>query len=76
LARATGATPWRDRSVDEMTFTYTRAGVTHRVWYMDTRAIADRLHIARAHGLLAGVWRLGGEDQGLWSSSPVVVGAT
>lgn len=68
LADSVGVTPRRDRSVDEMTFTYTRAGVRHRVWYMDAGAVADRLRIARAHRLAAGVWRLGGEDQGLWSS--------
>lgn len=68
LARAQGATPIRDRAVDEMTFAYKRAGVTHRVWYLDARAIADRLRIARIYGLGAGVWRLGAEDQALWSS--------
>jgi spore germination protein YaaH len=76
LAHSVGATPRRERAVDEMTFAYTRAGVTHRVWYMDAQAVADRLRIARAHGLTAGVWRLGGEDQGLWSSAPVVEGLT
>jgi spore germination protein YaaH len=74
LARSVGATPRRDRTVDEMTFSYTRAGVEHRVWYMDGRAVADRLRIARTHGLAAGVWRLGGEDQELWTSPTVVEG--
>jgi spore germination protein YaaH len=68
LAHATGAKPLRDRSVDELTFAYTRAGVTHRVWYMDARAIRDRLAAGRDRGLKVGVWRLGGEDQGLWAS--------
>jgi spore germination protein YaaH len=75
LAHSVGASPRRERSVDEMTFAYVRAGVKHRVWYMDARAIADRLRIARAHGLAPGVWRLGGEDQELWSSPAVVEGA-
>jgi spore germination protein YaaH len=74
LAHATGASPVLDRSVDEPTFAYTRAGVTHRVWYMDAQSVADRLRIAREHGLAVGVWRLGGEDQALWSSPPVVEG--
>lgn len=74
LARSVGATPVRDRTVDEMTFAYARAGVEHRVWYMDTRAIADRLAIARARELGVGVWRLGGEDQALWSSPAVGAG--
>jgi spore germination protein len=74
LTRSTGATPVDDRSVDEPTFTYTRAGVSHRVWYMDAQSVADRLRIAHAHGLQAGVWRLGEEDQALWSSPAIVEG--
>ena len=74
LTRSTGATPVYDRSVDEPTFTYTRAGVSHRVWYMDAQSVADRLRIAHAHGLQAGVWRLGEEDQALWSSPAIVEG--
>ena len=70
LARSVGAKPVRSRAVDEVTFAYTRAGVEHRVWYLDAHAVADRLRIAREHGLAVGVWRLGGEDQALWSSPP------
>jgi spore germination protein len=74
LAHSVGATPVRDNAVDELTFAYTRAGVEHRLWYLDARAVADRLRIARRHGLAVGVWRLGGEDQALWSSAPVIEG--
>jgi spore germination protein YaaH len=74
LAHSTGVIPQLDSSVDEPTFTYTRAGVTHRVWYMDAPSIATRLRIARSYGLQAGVWRLGEEDQSLWSSPAVVEG--
>jgi spore germination protein YaaH len=74
LARSVGAKPVRSRSVDEVTFAYTRAGVEHRVWYLDAHAVADRLRIAREHGLAIGVWRLGGEDPALWSSTPVLEG--
>jgi len=42
---------------------------------MDAQSVADRLWIAREHGLAVGVWRLGGEDQSLWSSPAVVEGA-
>ncbi len=69
LARSVGATPARDSASQEMTFSYTDAGVTHRVWYMDARSVLALLEIGRAHGLGVGVWRLGGEDQRLWSSS-------
>jgi spore germination protein len=74
LARSVGAAPVRDPAAAEPTFAYTRAGVTHRVWFMDAPAIADRLRIARRYGLAAGVWRLGEEDQALWSSSGVAGG--
>jgi len=67
LAHATGARPLRDRSADELTFSYTRAGISHRVWYMDARAIRDRLAAGRDRGLKVGIWRLGGEDQALWA---------
>jgi spore germination protein YaaH len=69
LARSVGATPSRDSASQEMTFSYTAAGVTHRVWYLDAHAVLALLRIGRAHGLAVGVWRLGGEDQRLWSSS-------
>ncbi len=72
LARAVGATPVRDAAVDELTFAYTdAAGTSHHVWFLDARAVADRLQIGRSLGLAVGVWRLGREDQALWSSAPV-----
>lgn len=70
LARSVGAKLARDPASGELTFTYTSAaGVEHRVWYMDSRAVLDMLRIARADGLAVGLWRLGREDQALWSSS-------
>lgn len=69
LAHGVGARPLRDRTDDELTFAYDApGGVAHRVWYLDGRAIRDRLRLARAHGLGIGVWRLGREDQALWAS--------
>jgi spore germination protein YaaH len=73
LARSVGATPSRDSASQEMTFSYSAAGVTHRVWYLDAHAVLALLRIGRAHGLAVGIWRLGGEDQRLWSS-PLLVG--
>jgi spore germination protein YaaH len=69
LAHSVGAVPERDRASGEMTFSYTRAGVLHHVWFMDARAIAARLSIARVFGLDGGVWRLGEEDQALWGAA-------
>jgi spore germination protein len=67
LAHSVGATPVRDPASGELTFSYVHAGVSHRVWLMDATAVADRLRIAREFGLAAGLWRLGQEDQELWS---------
>jgi spore germination protein YaaH len=71
LARSVAATPARDPASGEMTFAYTRAGVAHRVWFMDARAIAQRIGLARRYGLAAGVWRLGEEDQEVWAAPGV-----
>ncbi len=68
LAQSAGVAPVRDPSSGEMTFTYVRGGISHRVWYMDAIAILARIAIARRYGLVAGVWRLGEEDQSLWSA--------
>lgn len=67
LANSVGATPVRDPASGELTFAYLRAGVSHRVWFMDATAVAERLRVAGEYGLAAGLWRLGEEDQGLWS---------
>jgi spore germination protein len=70
LAHAVGAHVTRDAASGELTFSYTdAAGVSHQVWYMDATAVVALLRIAHAHGLQTGVWRLGEEDQALWSSS-------
>ncbi len=67
LAQSAGAVPVRDPASGEMTFSYVLHGVAHRVWYMDAGAILARIAIAHRYGLAAGVWRLGEEDQALWS---------
>jgi spore germination protein YaaH len=70
LAKSVGATPVRDPASGEMTFSYMLSGVRHTVFYLDAHAIAARLSVARAAGLASGLWRLGSEDQSLWSSLP------
>jgi spore germination protein YaaH len=70
LAHAVHAHVRSDPASHELTFKYTdAAGTSHVVWSMDADADAALLRIARAHGLAAGLWRLGQEDQGLWSSA-------
>jgi spore germination protein len=70
LAHSMHARVRRDRASAELTFDYVDArGIAHTVWSMDGEAVSSLLRIARAYGLAAGVWRLGEEDQTLWSSS-------
>lgn len=71
LAHSVGAVALRDPVSDEMGFSYQRAGVAHQVWYLDAQAVVDRLRVARAYGLGAGLWRLGSEAQGIWGSHTV-----
>jgi spore germination protein YaaH len=66
LARSVVAMPARDPRSGEMTFAYARGAIVHHVWFMDARAVAERIAVARHYGLGAGVWRLGEEDQALW----------
>jgi spore germination protein YaaH len=73
LQRAVGAIPHRDPATGELSFTYTADGVLHHVWYLDAHAVAEILRVGRLDDLAVGVWRLGMEDQRLWSS-PVVTG--
>jgi spore germination protein len=72
LAHARHALIQSDPASHELTFQYADdAGVQHQVWSMDGAAVAAILRIARERGLAAGVWRLGEEDQTLWSSSHI-----
>ncbi|HEX8645399.1 MAG TPA: glycosyl hydrolase family 18 protein [Thermoleophilaceae bacterium] len=68
LAQRVGATPVRDAASDAMHFTYTGAdGKRHEVWYGDATTVASRLALAREAGIGTGFWRLGDEDQRIWS---------
>jgi spore germination protein YaaH len=70
LAHAQHAVVRRDPASAELTFDYTdTAGVSHEAWAMDATAVAALLRIAHEHGLATGLWRLGEEDQRVWSSS-------
>ena len=40
---------------------------------MDAQSVLDMLRIARHAGFQVGLWRLGSEDQSLWSS-PLITG--
>lgn len=75
LAHAVHAHVRSDPASHELTFGYTDVeGVAHEVWSMDSQSVVALLRIARTHGLATGVWRLGEEDQSLWSSSQIASG--
>ena len=73
LAASEGVTPTHDSSADAWTFSYTdAANVPHTVWYTDSSTEADRISLARQSGLGGiGVWRLGREDQQLWTNPAI-----
>lgn len=68
LAQRVGATPVLDPVSQTKHFTYVDgAGVPHQVWFADAETLAKRLALAREAGLGTGFWRLGSEDQRIWS---------
>jgi spore germination protein YaaH len=75
LIARTGATPTYDPAVDAWTLSYTdENGTARTVWYPDATTTANRIGIARDHGLGIGFWRLGQEDDRLWSDPRLVQG--
>ncbi|HEX8051944.1 MAG TPA: glycosyl hydrolase family 18 protein [Thermoleophilaceae bacterium] len=73
LAARVGATPTRDAATDTMHFDYVdERGTPHQVWYADATTLATRIALAREAGIGTGFWRLGREDQRLWSD-PLLV---
>lgn len=49
------------------TFTYTDADGRHEVWFEDARSVAAKLTLIAEHEIGgAFIWRLGGEDPGIW----------
>jgi spore germination protein YaaH len=71
-----GAQPALDPAADAWTFKYTdAAGVPHEVWYPDAATIARRVALARERGLGIGFWRLGREDQRVWSDPQIAPGS-
>lgn len=50
------------------------AGVGHDLWYSDANAIGDRVGLARERGLKVGFWRLGQEDERIWSDPRIPAG--
>jgi spore germination protein YaaH len=72
-----GADMRLETSVDGMHATYTDGGgVGHDVWYPDAGTTGRRMQMARDRGFGGvGFWRLGMEDQRVWSDPLVAPGA-
>ena len=68
LAARMGAAPAYDAAQDSWHLTYTDNGVPHDVYYSDAALVEHRMELARARGLGVGFWRVGQEDERLWSS--------
>jgi spore germination protein len=63
-----GVQPQFDSVANSWHFAYTDdAGVPHEVWYSDAPAVGDRVALAREQGLGVGFWRIGQEDDRIWS---------
>ncbi len=53
----------------ESTFTYTKSGTKHTVWFPSPEGMADKMKVVKRHGLGGiAIWRLGSEDPKLWDS--------
>jgi spore germination protein YaaH len=68
LAQSVGAGLSFHPTAREAYFSYTDAqGRAHQVWALSAAAVAERVALFRANGYGVGFWRLGEEDQALWS---------
>jgi spore germination protein len=68
LAQSVGAALAFDPTARETHFSYADAqGRPHEVWALSAAAVAERVALFRANGYHVGFWRLGEEDQALWS---------
>jgi spore germination protein YaaH len=69
LIQRTGATPAYDPTQDSWHITYTGSdGLPHDAWYPQADTLSHRLQAAKDHHLGGvGFWRLGHEDQSMWS---------
>jgi spore germination protein YaaH len=72
LAAQYGVQPVYDAGMDSWHLAYTDAsGVPHDVWYSDAPVVARRVALARERGLGIGFWRIGQEDERIWTDPAV-----
>jgi spore germination protein YaaH len=75
IARQHGAAVHWDEGQRSPTFSYTSGATRHTVWFSDRRSVADRVALARAHGLGAAYWVPGQDDPATWGDVRAVAGA-
>ncbi|MCL6580185.1 MAG: hypothetical protein K6U08_00995 [Firmicutes bacterium] len=69
LARQRGAPLLWDEESQNPYFVYYEGSVRHEVWYQDERIMAQRVALARRHGLRGlALWRLGFETPETWAA--------
>lgn len=69
LVSEEGAEPEWNESSGEHYFNYKQDGHEHEVWYADAGSVQVRAELAKSLGLAGlSLWRLGGEDPGIWSA--------
>jgi spore germination protein YaaH len=74
LAARVGVPAAYDATAGETHFSYVdERGVTHEVWASGAAAVRARVRLFRSNEYEVGVWRLGREDQSMWSE-PVLAG--
>jgi spore germination protein YaaH len=67
LIARTGARPEFDPTRNAWHLAYSEGGTPHDLWYSDANAVGDRMALARDRGMGVGFWRIGQEDEGIWS---------
>jgi spore germination protein YaaH len=67
LIARTGARPEFDPTRNAWVVRYSENGASHELWYSDANAVGDRMALARDRGMGVGFWRIGQEDEGIWS---------
>ena len=68
-AKANNGTPAYDDNVQTAHFAYSVSGQQHEVWYEDSRSNNAKIDLVFKYGLGgAAGWRMGHEDDGVWSA--------
>jgi spore germination protein len=72
LSAGVGVPGTYDATAHETHFSYTDGqGVSHEVWATSAAAVLERMRLFLDNEYEVGVWRLGREDQAMWSDPPL-----